>query len=349
MALSIPHEEMERIRNEPPDPKQIKLLHLPDDDYYEMPYHELSRLNFNLITDFDRKHYDPNIDFKYSITILDAVGKNFHYHRRLARYIDRKAAIGQLGLDLGRFDKLKLLKYMGEIDEELRPDQAAALKNGMMRLLRSQEVFPEELVPRLASIFNAGIIEPTTLDYIIQHLGAAQSQTTNATHLAIIRDTLRKTSLEIDKPYSGTALLGLSHNLSNAQKTDDYEFFKERVLAIAANYSADSSARVSAIKLSGEYGFMEVLPAIRAIISSPAAQMPLKTAAINALGILGDKTDLAKLKYMLVANQNPRLIPYINTAIKSNQEGIRVNPQDESGRNQGQSSEGIRGNPQDES
>ena len=229
-------------------------------------------------------------------------------------FAERSRALAGLGKDLDAVDVGALLDYLGAGDDSLHVGRVAALKNDIMNALRLQREFPQEFVPRVAAIFNARVVDETSLDYCIQHLGASQSQTTNVAHQVMIRDTIRRASLEPAKSWSGTALIAM--NGSRNSSDSDEAFSKERALKIAADPKAHEAARISAFQLCGENGFAEALPLLRDALASNAASISLKTVAIGALGLIGDESDAAMLKAMLESNPPPRLVPALKGAVE---------------------------------
>jgi hypothetical protein len=89
-----------------------------------------------------------------------------------ARYITRSRAIESLGKELSDSEIKALLAYLDSINNNLRQERVAALKNDVMNLLRAQKSISPDLAPALIKIFNAKRQDSIILDYCVQHLGA---------------------------------------------------------------------------------------------------------------------------------------------------------------------------------
>ena len=230
-----------------------------------------------------------------------------------ARYITRSRAIESLGKELPDSEIKALLAYLDSIDNNLRQERVAALKNDVMNLLRAQNSISPDLVSALIKIFNAKRQDSVILDYCVQHLGALQEQLDDAAQLDAIYSCIRKASLEENASYSGTALVAMSHRKNPSD--ENKAFLKERAAAIAANSKSHEAARITAIMIGAENECEEILPAVREIVASAADSISLKIVAINALGRFGDDSDKQLLADLLAADPNPRLVPALNKGL----------------------------------
>lgn len=229
------------------------------------------------------------------------------------RYLARSRAVESLGDDLAPGEIRMLLDYLSSLHDPLRPERVAALKNDVMNALRRQRVPPPGLAPRLIGMFGDRRQEPVIQDYCIQHLGAFQERLQDAGQLEDVRKCLREAALRETYSYSGTALIALTRLPHPAES--DRMFLELRTVAIVGNPAAHEAARITAMQIASELGHVGALPAIRAVAESPEISVSLRTAAIGALGVFGDKSDAERLSRLLVGNPNPRLLPALNAAL----------------------------------
>lgn len=229
------------------------------------------------------------------------------------RYLARSRALESLGDNLAPDDIRILLDYLSSLHDPLRPERVAALKNDVMNALRSQRVPPPGLAPRLIGLFGDRRQDPVVQDYCIQHLGAFQERLQDAGQLEDIRKCLREAALRESFSYSGTALIALTRLPYPAES--DRAFLKSRTVAIAENPAAHEAARITAMQIASELGHVGALPAIRTVADSHEASVSLRTAAIGALGVFGDKSDAERLSRLLTGNPNPRLLHALNAAL----------------------------------
>ena len=229
------------------------------------------------------------------------------------RYLARSRAVESLGDDLSPDEIRMLLDYLSSLHDPLRPERVAALKNDVMNALRSQRVPPPGLAPRLICIFGDRRQERVIQDYCIQHLGAFQERLQDAGQLEDVRKCLREAALRETYSYSGTALIALTRLPHPAES--DRAFLMSRTVAIAGNPAAHEAARITAMQIASELGHVDALPTIRAVAESSEISVSLRTAAIGALGVFGDKADAERLNQLLAGNPNPRLLPALNAAL----------------------------------
>lgn len=227
-------------------------------------------------------------------------------------YKTRIDFVHSLGRDLSAAQVDGLLAYLSAPDPSLRPDREAALKNDVWNLLREQTVLPTNLVPTTIAVFRAREQAPAILDYCIQHLGAVALRVEDAASLRDLRECLEEASRESARPYSGTALIALTH--VPAPASPDRTFLLARTLALASDPAAHPAARATALQIGAEQGFSGVLPHVRAILAEPAHPATLHISALAALGALGDATDLAHLDAFASAHSHPRFRPALEAA-----------------------------------
>jgi hypothetical protein len=227
-------------------------------------------------------------------------------------YRTRLDFVHSLGRDLPPAQVDGLLAYLSAPDPSLRPDREAALKNDVWNLLREQTVLPTNLVPTTIAVFRAHEQAPAILDYCIQHLGAVALRVEDAGSLRDLRECLEEASRENARPYSGTALIALTH--VPAPGSPDRTFLLARTLALASDPAAHPAARATALQIGAEQGFSGVLPHVRAILADSSHPATLHISALAAIGALGDATDLPRLAAFAAAHPHPRFRPALNGA-----------------------------------
>ena len=124
--------------------------------------------------------------------------------------------------------------------------------------------------------------------------------------------TSRLTSSANARPYSGTALIALTH--VPAPGSPDRTFLLARTLALASDPAAHPAARATALQIGAEQGFSGVLPHVRAILADSSHPATLHVSALAALGALGDSADLARLDAFAAAHPHPRFRPALSAA-----------------------------------
>ena len=229
-------------------------------------------------------------------------------------YRQRLALVDSLGNAASPNQVDGFLAYLAEPDATIRPDLEAALKNQIWNRLRTQDEFPTNLVPVTIAVFRAHEQTPAILDYCLQHLGAMSERVEEPSLRSELRDCLEEASREPSQPYSGTALIALTH--VPAPASPDRTFLLARTLALASDPAAHPAARATALQIGAEQGFAGVLPHVRAILADSSQPATLHISALAALGALGDAADLARLDAFASAHPHPRFRPALDAARK---------------------------------
>lgn len=193
---------------------------------------------------------------------------------------------------LAKEDVEDLLAYLRSQDENIGFYYVAELKNDVMNLLRNQESPVEGLADTLMEMYNSGEHLPVILDPCIQHLGAMVNELDDTTRTRA-REVLVKAARDTSKAYAGAALYSLAED-RRATPAQNAEL-KQLTLALCAPDASDA-ARIASIQLSGQLGYVEALPALRATLSSGWRNVVLDAVAIGSVGLLGDEDDVAFLE-----------------------------------------------------
>ena len=240
------------------------------------------------------------------------------------RYEARNDALRSIARrrDLPKNDVDALLAYLRRADDVMRIERVAALKNDVMNLLRNQEPPVEGLAETLIAMIEgrpvagfgrsgrAGvpppaadgdgtpslpgntIHPPAVIDYCIQHLGAMVNELDDAGRKAV-RGVLVRAAREKTKPYVGTALYSLAED---KRATREQERELKRLTLALCKPGVNNVARIAAIQLAGQRGYVEILPVLRATLSGEKRDAVLVTVCIGSIGLLGTAHDIALIE-----------------------------------------------------
>ena len=240
------------------------------------------------------------------------------------RYEARNDALRSIARrrDLPKNDVDALLAYLRRADDVMRIERVAALKNDVMNLLRNQEPPVEGLAETLIAMIEgrpvagfgrsgrAGvpppaadgdgtpslpgntIHPPAVIDYCIQHLGAMVNELDDAGRKAV-RGVLVRAAREKTKPYVGTALYSLAED---KRATREQERELKRLTLALCKPGVNNVARIAAIQLAGQRGYVEILPVLRDTLSGEKRDAVLDTVCIGSIGLLGTAHDIALIE-----------------------------------------------------
>jgi len=250
------------------------------------------------------------------------------------RYEARNDALRSIARrrDLAKDDVAALMAYLRRADDAMRVERVAALKNDVMNLLRRQEPMVEGLAETLMAMIEgnigpgragvpspAAVVDgtatlparsrdtdgdgtpslpgntihpPVVIDYCIQHLGAMVNELDDERR-ARVRGVLVKAAREKTKPYAGTALYSLAED---KRATAAEEGVLKRLTLALCKPCAHNGARIAAIQLAGQRGYVEVLPVLRETLSGEKRDAVLDTVCIGSIGLLGNADDIALIE-----------------------------------------------------
>ncbi len=225
------------------------------------------------------------------------------------RYEARNDALRSIARrrDLPEDDIAALLAYLRRPDDALRVERVAALKNDVMNLLRNQEPPVEGLAETLIAMFEGRGISthnssthnspthlhpPAVLDYCMQHLGAMVNELDDAM-CNRVREVLVRAAHEKTKPYAGTALYSLAED-RRASAAQEWEL--KRLTLALCKPDVNNIARIAAIQLAGQRGYVEILPILRDTLSGEKRDAVLDTVCIGSIGLLGNADDIALIE-----------------------------------------------------
>lgn len=209
-------------------------------------------------------------------------------------YAERNSALriisGMRNLPKGDADAL--MGYICSSGGVLRAEREAALKNDVMNLLRKQNPTPKGFPDILVSISCGSLCDEATTDYAVQHLGAVLLSTKDNEGRDRIRRALAAAAAKRRRAYAGTALYALA---GTKELPRDEERQLRRMTISAFGRDSHPLARMAAIQLAGQRGYVEALPTVRGIIDGKRRDAVLDIVAVGTLGLLGDRSDLKRL------------------------------------------------------
>lgn len=240
------------------------------------------------------------------------------------RYEARNDALRSIARrrDMPEKDVAALIAYLRRVDNAMRIERVAALKNGVMNLLRNQEPPVEGLAETLIAMIEgrpvagfgrsgrAGvpppaadgdgtpslpgntIHTPAVIDYCIQHLGAMVNELDDAKP-SRVREVFVRAAREKTKPYAGTALYSLAED---KRATAAQEGELKRLTLALCKPGVNNVARIAAIQLAGQRGYAEALPVLRDTLSGEKRDAVLDAVCIGIIGLLGTAHDIALIE-----------------------------------------------------
>ena len=225
------------------------------------------------------------------------------------RYEARNDALRSIARrrELPEKDVAALVAYLRSKDNAMRVERVAALKNDVMNLLRNQEPPVEGLAETLIVMFEGRSTSthnsstpnspphphpPAVLDYCIQHLGAMLDELDEKGRLRV-RAVLAKAAKRTKLPYAGTALYSLAED---KRATVAQEGELKRLTLALCKPDVNNIARIAAIQLAGQRGYVEILPILRDTLSGEKRDAVLDTVCIGSIGLLGNEDDIALIE-----------------------------------------------------
>ena len=250
------------------------------------------------------------------------------------RYEARNDALRSIARrrDLAKGDVDALLAYLRSQDDSMRVERVAALKNGVMNLLRNQDPPVEGLAETLVEMFEGNNIGRNNFN----SSGATAPDSENAAkfrgenekvvftscsscfpshhppavldyciqHLGAmvnelddkarrrVREVFVKAAGDKGKPYAGTALYSLAED---KRATAAQEGELKRLTLALCKPGCNNVARIAAIQLAGQRGYKEALPILRETFAGARRDAVLDTVCIGSVGLLGNSDDIPLL------------------------------------------------------
>ncbi|OGV74146.1 MAG: hypothetical protein A3K19_20960 [Lentisphaerae bacterium RIFOXYB12_FULL_65_16] len=179
-----------------------------------------------------------------------------------------------------------------------------ALKNDILtHLIRDGAPVPDEVLPLMLGMFYDSDQDRAWRDYVLQHFLYFVEQTwpdpqtpnlADDAQFTAVRDAYWDATRELDTSIAGTALIGLEF-LSRSYAAFDRDEVLAAAGSIARSADACDAVRATAVQVCANARNRDVLPVAQQIARSDDAGVPLRMAAIAAIGDLGAATDTAFL------------------------------------------------------
>lgn len=175
--------------------------------------------------------------------------------------------------------------------------ESNALKNDILEvLLRQDGGSPPGLGQLMLTVYEDRQQDPIWRDYVVQHLSMYYQQEWSAVEEApegqvcpdrrVLETTLWQAAEEPGDPIAGTALIGLEY-LSRQYAHLSRDRVQAVALKLAVSAECDSRTRTTAIQICAQTGGNDVLPIAIEMARDSELSVPLRLAAIAALGSLG--------------------------------------------------------------
>ncbi|MDT8392059.1 MAG: hypothetical protein RRC34_16275 [Lentisphaeria bacterium] len=173
--------------------------------------------------------------------------------------------------------------------DTIAPGELNALKNDVLDILVRQSRMPADLGYHLIKMCNDEGHDAVWRDYCIQFLRVCHQRARTHKEQADIEKTLWAAT---DKNWSisGTALI----SLELLKDAVDQQKVVARGFAIASDDTFTTAARMTALQICANAGHKDILPVARNLAASNDS-VPLRVAAIGAIGLLGEESDLKNL------------------------------------------------------
>lgn len=174
----------------------------------------------------------------------------------------------------------------------------------------------------LIAIASDVTLDPVTRDYALQHLGT-WGQTATVEEVELIRAALWNGVKQPDFTLAGTTLLGLQRMLIHHADDNENARLSGEALRIASDAQYSPASRATALQVATRMNNPQALPVARSLAQTETT-IPLKLAAMAALGSLGSESDEALLVEMQ-ASSSASIQPALAAAIRQIQSRHALN------------------------
>ncbi len=224
-------------------------------------------------------------------------------------FVTRLKAVHDLGQNLNSRDRVALYAFLTDTEqpEMLTQMHVRVLKNDILNALRNQQHEPPELTHVMIGIFHDKNQDSVMRDYAIQHL---HSWYPHARDKNAIRQVFQEALDETDTSIAGTSLLALYH-LSQKHTEFDLSSLGDVALKLATDERCGQVSRLTAVQICGRMKERKVLPVARTLAEN-SRSLPVKLAAIAAIGEVGGPDDLTMLEHLATGSST-----HVQTAAKS--------------------------------
>jgi hypothetical protein len=204
----------------------------------------------------------------------------------------------------------KLLREIHPLDD----GQAGHVrKNELMNALNRQVPLPPETVNVYAAIYRDPMQNEVIRDYAIQHVYEAYARLGDAQSKGAALTLLQEAASQSDSSIAGTAILALAR-LAQTDATVPNAEIAATAFALARNPAANTSARISALQVIGQFDAAQAVPVLVAAVNQ-GGSIPLQLSALGALGQVGGKEQVPLLR-AIAQGDNARLKPAASGALR---------------------------------
>jgi len=212
-------------------------------------------------------------------------------------YLQRKRAILALGKNLSLADCEALCNFLRAPIPAEEETVSAALKNSVMEQMRGQRQLAGTWHQTLIGLAEDVRMHEVIRDYAFQHMVDWYEEVLRDESFKLAREDMRKALWsaldQTTAAISGTALLSLYH-LSAQEPLIEPAGVRSAALKLMSRESAPEGSKITALQVCGQMRVAEALPTARDWAQS-GGSISLRAAAIAALGLMGETSDLKLL------------------------------------------------------
>lgn len=256
---------------------------------------ELTKTNVNESSvDISASEIETNKDRVISKEVLLLIHPDTGYKERLK-------AMKTLGYEIAPQDVDALMKFLR--DPESKATDLGALsfnsiRNDALEILLRQKQMPEGIGELLTDVYGDSDHDGIWRNYCLQFMEPyydRQAGVLGGTNsLSSVQESLWNALGERDNSNAGTALLAMD-KLSRKHSEFKPEELSAAMIDLAQDAQASVANRVTALRLCGERGCIEVLEAARTL-ARQSDNIMLRCSAIATLGEIGTEDDFRMLK-----------------------------------------------------
>ena len=205
-------------------------------------------------------------------------------------YVSRLRAVNQLGRDLSPEDVQTLFAFLNqsELQDNLSSAELNTVKNDILNVMWRQTTRPPGISGLLIAMYRDTRHDPMWRDYCIQHLGGWYGKAESDVEKKAIAEALWDATQTKRGTIAGTSLLSLSLNVGGPEISR--EAVSEKALQLCREPAYAEAVKMTAIQVCATLNDKEALPIAREWASG-SSYVPLRMAALAAIGVLGEAGD----------------------------------------------------------
>jgi hypothetical protein len=231
-------------------------------------------------------------------------------------FATRFASAKLAGAHLSPADQQALYAFLLERNPLDAQQEGQVLKNRVMDALCELNPPPAQLGDLLIQMYRDVSQDAVLRDYAIQHLAAYYEQLDQAAGMdpqakhdeeTKVQSILWEALSEVGSSISGTALLALTR-LSEGRPEFDRNQIGATALQLAKEAVAGELTRITALEVCARLGVGDALPLL-ALAAQAGETMPVRIAAVGALGVLGGSDQTALLNELANSPEERLKVP----------------------------------------